>query len=62
MDNLTVGQLRDILSSHDDDTIVKIAVGSFNGLTQVSDFGYLTTSTEEVYGKEIVIHPSMKAR
>ena len=57
MKNLTVGELKELLTNHDDDTVVKIAVGKFNGLTEVADFGFFATSTSEVWGKEIVLHP-----
>lgn len=57
MNNLTVGELKMLLDNHDNDTIIKIAVGSRNGLTEVADFGFFSVSTLEVYGKEIVIHP-----
>lgn len=61
MKDFTVKDLKELLHYHDDDTIVRIAVNSRNGLTQVADFGYFTVSTPEVWGKEIVIHPSEKA-
>ncbi len=53
---ITVADLKAYLESHDDDAVVKLCTGSSNGLSEVHDFSHIATSTEEVHGKEIVIH------
>ena len=58
---ITVGSLKQYLDSYDDDAVVKFAVESKQGSTRVADYGFISTSTEEVYGKEIVIHPYLEA-
>jgi hypothetical protein len=54
---ITVADLKEYLDSYDDEAVVKFATESICGYTKVSDYGFISESTEEVYGKEIVIHP-----
>lgn len=56
--SITVERLIALLNDYDPDTVIKLAVGTQNGLTIAKDFGFVVRSTEEVYGKEIVIHPT----
>jgi hypothetical protein len=54
---ITVSDLISYLSDYDDEAEVKFAMGSFNNTTIVGDYGFISESNSEVYGKEIVIHP-----
>ncbi len=54
---ITVGDLRAYLESYDQDAVVKFAIESKFGISTVKDYGFISTSTEEVHGKEIIIHP-----
>lgn len=54
---ITVGDLKQYLDSYDDEAVVKFAVETRNGTSVVHNYGFISVSTESVYGKEIVIHP-----
>ena len=54
---VTVGSLKEYLDSYDDEAVVKFAIETSNGTSRVLDYGFISVSTEEVYGKEIVVHP-----
>lgn len=53
---ITVSDLKEYLNGYDDEAIVKFAVSSKNGISIVHNYGFISVSTEEVHGKEIVIH------
>lgn len=53
-----VGELVEYLASYDSDVVVKMKVADhLPGISIVKEIGFISVSTEEVYGKEIVIHP-----
>lgn len=54
---MRVNELIDMLRLADHEATVKIAVASKNGISTVLDFGFLSTSTPEVHGLEIILHP-----
>lgn len=57
---ITVSDLQDYLYNYDGDAIVKLSTRSSNGQSEVFDFSHITVSTEEVHGKEVVIHSMME--
>lgn len=54
---IKVGDLIEYLKEYPQDAAIKFAVKEQYGQSTVLDFGFISTSTEEVYGKEVVIHP-----
>lgn len=55
---ITVADLKEYLESYDDEAVVKFSVNdNWNNYTIALDYGFISESTEEVYGKEIIIHP-----
>lgn len=54
---ITVGDLQEYLSSYDMNAVVKFAIEEKFGTSKILDFSFISESTKEVHGSEIVIHP-----
>lgn len=55
---ISVADLKAYLDEYDDEAIVKFKVADhLPGISLVKDYGFISVSTEEVHGKEIIIHP-----
>lgn len=60
---ITVADLKEYLDSYDDEAVVKFSINdNWNNCTIALDYGFISESTEEVHGKEIVIHPYFPSR